>query len=349
MPVKGASAGSAPSWNGQAAAHYLDNREVWWQQWPHAQRDHGTICISCHTVVPYAMARPGLRRAMGEKGMTAPEKIMMANVEKRVNQWSEMAPFYSDEKYGDGKAVESRATEAVLNVVILASYDRALGHLRPITRKAFDEAWALQEKSGELTGGWKWQDFHLGPWESAESGYQGAALLMVEAVNAPDAYAKETEASKHLDLERDYLRKHYDSQPVVNQLYVLWASSKEPGLLTVDERKALLATIASLQQEDGGWRTMAIDKRVRIDQSPEPMESDGYATGLAVLAMEESGTPPSDKTLQRGLAWLGAHQEKSGSWNAASINKNRAPETEAAPFMSDAATGYALLALENAK
>ena len=40
------------------------------------------------------------------------------------------------------------------------------------------------------------------------------------------------------------------------------------------------------------------------------MESDGYATGLAVLAMEESGTYRRDKTLQRGLEWLAKHQQK---------------------------------------
>ncbi len=31
----------------------LVSRELWWQGWAPAQKDHGTICISCHTVVPY--------------------------------------------------------------------------------------------------------------------------------------------------------------------------------------------------------------------------------------------------------------------------------------------------------
>jgi len=349
MPVHGASADFLGSWNRQTAAHYLDDREIWWQEWPRAQKDHGTICISCHTVVPYAMARPALQRELGETTMTAPEKTMMDSVEKRVSHWSEMVPFYSDAKSGPGKTAEAHATEAVLNAVILASYDARQGHLRPITRTAFDEAWALQEKSGDRAGGWKWQDFHLGPWESAESGYQGAALLMVEAVNAPDGYAREPEVRQHLDMERDYLRRQYAAQPVVNQLYVLWASAKEPGLLTQDERKALLATIQGLQQADGGWRTMALDKRERVDHSPEPMESDGYATGLAVLALEESGTAHSDKTLKQGLEWLAGHQEKNGTWSASSINMNRDPESDAALFMSDAATAYAVLALEKAR
>ena len=114
--VHGAGSGAAalnPTWNKEAAARFLDERETWWQAWPRAQKDHGTLCISCHTVVPYAMAMPALRRDLGEAVMTSPETAMLASVEKRVGDWAEMAPFYSDEKYGKGKAAESRATEVV--------------------------------------------------------------------------------------------------------------------------------------------------------------------------------------------------------------------------------------------
>jgi squalene-hopene/tetraprenyl-beta-curcumene cyclase len=349
MPVHGSSSVSSLSWDRKTAARYLDDREIWWQAWPRAQKDHGTICIFCHTVVPYAMVRPWLRPELGETGMTSPEKTMLDSVEKRVSHWSEIVPFYSDAKNGPGKTAEAHATEAVLNAVILASYDARQGHLRPITRTAFDEAWALQEETGDKAGGWKWQNFHLGPWESTESGYQGAALLMLEAANAPDGYAREAEAHRHLDRERDYLRRQYATQPLVNQLYILWASAKEPGLLTGDERKALLEALRSQQQLDGGWRIMAMDMRERIDHSPQPMESDGYATGLAVLAMEESGTSRRDKALQRGLEWLAEHQQKDGKWNASSINMKRDPQSDASLFMSDAATAYAVLALEKAQ
>jgi squalene-hopene/tetraprenyl-beta-curcumene cyclase len=348
-PVHGAAEGPSVSWNRKTAARYLDEREVWWQEWPRAQKDHGTICISCHTVVPYAMARPGLRKDLGEPGIPAPEKVMMDSVEKRVSHWSEMVPFYSDAQNGPGKTAEAHATEAVLNAVILASFDVRKGHLRPITRTAFNEAWALQEETGDRSGGWKWQDFHLGPWESAESGYQGAALLMVEAVNAPDGYAREPEVRRHLDRLGEYLRRQYAAQPLVNQLYVLWASPKEAGLLSGTERKVLLEAIRRHQEVDGGWRTTAIDNRERIDHSPQPMESDGYATGLAVLAMEESGIGCHDLTLQRGVVWLAQHQQKDGTWRASSINKKRDPESDASLFMSDAATAYAVLALERVR
>ena len=111
-----------PNWDATRAAAYLDSRELWWQGWAPAQKDHGTICISCHTVVPYAMARPALRQAVDETAMSMPEKVLMDSVEKRVRSWTQVAPFYSDLD-GRDKAAQSRATEAVLNAVILASYD----------------------------------------------------------------------------------------------------------------------------------------------------------------------------------------------------------------------------------
>ena len=49
---------SAVSWDRATAAHYLDSREIWWQMWPKAQYSHDTTCVSCRTVLPYALARP---------------------------------------------------------------------------------------------------------------------------------------------------------------------------------------------------------------------------------------------------------------------------------------------------
>jgi squalene-hopene/tetraprenyl-beta-curcumene cyclase len=349
-----------PNWDATRAAAYLDSRELWWQGWAPAQKDHGTICISCHTVVPYAMARPTLRQAVDKTAMSAPETVLMDSVEKRVRNWTQMAPFYSDLD-GRDKAAQSRATEAVLNAVILASYDVRQGYLRPITRTAFDAAWALQERVGENAGGWKWEDFDLAPWESGESAYQGAALLAVQAENAPDGYAAEPSAAAYLGRLREYLKREYSSQPVMNQLYVLWAAARSPGMITTAQQNLLLTALQGLQQPDGGWALSSLDQgnrerdsrwrwiRKQLKIGLKPPESDGCATGLVVLVLEEIGTSRQDPMVMHGLQWLERHQDSDGSWRAESLNEKRNPQTDVGRFMTDAATGYAVMALEESR
>lgn len=55
---------------------------------------------------------------MGEPGLTGQETAMRADVTKRVQAWKDMLPFYSDAVYGQGKEIESRNAEAVLNAII---------------------------------------------------------------------------------------------------------------------------------------------------------------------------------------------------------------------------------------
>lgn len=357
--AKGASVATFPgylkNWSPVSAAKYLDSREVWWQEWPSAQMDHGTVCISCHTVLPYALVRPALRRQLGEKGRSGPEATMLASIEKRVEDWSQMPPFYTDAAAGPGKSAQSHATEAVLNAVILSTYDAENGHLKPVTREAFDEAWALQENAGENSGAWEWQDFHLAPWESTESGYQGAAMMAVALGDAPNRYASEPGVREHVNRLKDYLRRQYAAQPLMSQLYVFWASVRMPGLLTGTDRTELIAKIDDLQLRDGGWALPSLDqqpsiRRYLVDhwkQKSDTADSDGCATGLVVLALEEAGIKPQDPALNRGLQWLAQHQAKDGSWWASSLNGPLDTNGDIARFMTDAATGYAVLALEN--
>src|SRR2546430_7896161 len=94
------------TWSPRAAAAYLDQRATWWTTWPNAQRDHGTFCVSCHTALPYALARPALRQPLGESAPSASEAALLANITKRVTLWREVEPFYPDQTRGVPKTSE---------------------------------------------------------------------------------------------------------------------------------------------------------------------------------------------------------------------------------------------------
>jgi len=279
----------------------------------------------------------------------------MDSVEKRVGRWQEMIPFYSDESNGPDKTAQSHATEAVLNAVILASRDTRLGKLRPIARTALEQAWALQEVRGENAGGWKWQDFHLAPWESGESAYQGAAMLALAVGSAPEGYAHEPGVREHMERLVNYLRRGYSEQPLMSQLYVSWASSKVPDLLNASEKRELIRKTENLEERDGGWRLVVLNKQPGFrnflkeawKQLNQQRVSDGVATGLVVLAMEGGGANKQDPALRHGIEWLERHQDADGKWHCSSLNGNDDFDSGVGRFMSDAATGYAVLALDN--
>src|SRR3989454_9624092 len=157
---------ASPSWNARAAAAYLDGRQAWWQQWPNAARDHDTACVSCHTALPYALARPALRLPLGEHEASAPERKMLDQVTKRVRMWRDVEPFYPDQTRGLPKTSESRGTESILNAAVLAARDASLGTLTDDARQAFENLWALQFKAGDQAGGGAWLNFHHEPWEA---------------------------------------------------------------------------------------------------------------------------------------------------------------------------------------
>ena len=346
------------SWDPKTAAAYLDYREGWWMEWTGSARDHGTFCISCHTALPYALSRPALRASLAEQGPSINERKLIENVTKRVRLWKEIGPYYSDQGY-DHKTAESRGTESVLNALILASYDAQSGQLSDDTRAAFDNMWALQQTAGENRGSWLWLQFDQEPWEANDSAYYGAALAARAVGIAPGNYASTLGIQDNVARLRDYLNRESAAQSTLNRVFFLWASTKLPGLLVPEQRDAIVKEILRRQQADGGWRLASITWRwngwslrslenmwLREDGTPMEGKSDGVATSLMTLALQEAGVPRDNAQLKRGLSWLMSNQNAAeGFWPASSVNKRRHKSSDTGRFMSDAATAFAVLAL----
>jgi squalene-hopene/tetraprenyl-beta-curcumene cyclase len=334
-------------WNPQSAAKYLDDRQTWWMNWPESARDHDTFCVSCHTVVPYALARPRLRNLPGASFPSANDTKLLENVTLRVNRWSEMEPFYSDEKVGPHKTAQSRGTESILNALILSSFESKNSTPSEALSKAFRNMWAEQQRRADNKGSWLWLNFHTQPWEADDSPYFGATLAAVAVGTAPGQYAQKPEIQVQLRDLREYLVRGYENRSLNNRVLLLWASTEIPDLLKPEQQQAILDGLAAQQQPDGGWSmTSLVGKWQRGDGTPLETKSDGYATGLVCLATEQAGVPETDVHLKKGLSWLASHQDKSqGLWPGNSLNKRRTPSADAFLFMSDAATGYSILAL----
>ena len=340
-----AGAEGSAAWDVRGAAAYLDSRQTWWRSWPKAARDHDTVCVSCHSALPYALARPSLHSRLNESGPSPNESMLLADVVKRVREWKDMEPWYPDQTRGLPKTAESRGTESVINAIVLSRRDAADGAPSADGRQAFANMWALQMRTGDLSGAWAWLAFELEPWEGAKSAYFGAALAAVAVGSAPGGYVSSGDIKENVDLLRGYLTKNAADQHTLNKLMLLWASTKLTGLLTTTERDILVAEVFSKQQLDGGWSTASLGPWQRVDGSSLDTNNDGYATGFATFALQQGGLS-LDPRVQKGVRWLVDHQDKStGRWLAASLNKNRDPETEPAKFMNDVATAYAVLAL----
>jgi squalene-hopene/tetraprenyl-beta-curcumene cyclase len=342
-PVVGRpAAADSPFRSETAAAAYLDARMSWWMAWPTAARDHETFCVSCHTAVPYAMARPALRAALGEQSPAPVERKFLDNVTRRVRMWKEVEPFYPDATRGVPKTTESRGTESILNALIEASYNA------PDTRLALDNMWAQQLKTGEAKGAWAWLQFHNSPWEG-DSQYYGATLAAIAVGTAPGNYRDAPEIQDGMKLLREYLLRECASQVLIDRVTLLWASAKIPGLLTPAQQKAIADEALAKQGADGGFSLSSfVGAWKRHDNTPLETRSDGYATGIVAFALEQSGMPRDRLELKRALDWLTQNQDRAeGRWLAYSLNKQRDLATDVGKFMSDAATAYAVLALQS--
>lgn len=328
-------------WNPRLAANYLDSRQQEWFAWKAANNAVGGPCISCHTSMTYLLARPALRRSLGEQQATRYELGLLDAMRARFGK-KEAAEMFPGAK--GRHAAEAAGVEAVLSTLFLAGSGEQQA-LSAEARQAFERLWSLQLKEGKNKGAWAWNEFGLDPWEVPDSVFYGAALAALAAGHAPAAYRNEPEVRERVAELTAYLQREQQNQPLHNRLLLLWAAAEFPGLLPDSARITLVDEIQLKQAADGGWTLKALGPFGKHPHAPPAEGSNSYATGLAAFVLQKAGVPRSEAGMVRALAWLQAHQDaKSGAWLADSMNKSYA-DPMPARFMRDAATAFAVLAL----
>jgi squalene-hopene/tetraprenyl-beta-curcumene cyclase len=356
-------------WNRQAAAAFLDRRmDDWFVNGDKLRTGEGrTTCVSCHTVIPYALARPALRRAMRVSQPTPQEARLVDETSRRVQTYDAHQLLYD---FDEEKKGESRGTEAVVYALILASANA--GQAREpgdATRRAMARLWEMQRADGA----WEWLDVGLEPFESIDSMYVGAAWAALAAGMTP-ALSSGADARAGIEKLRNYLGTQYSSQNLHNRIwgrlaftslreFLTGSKREEPGLLD-----NLVGELQGRQRADGGWSLDGLggwrwNRTTAPFQSPGARDvslaatSDGYATGLIVYTLRQAGLPIEHPVIKKGLQWLRVNQlpVRAGdrewpAWRAHSLNYDREHggsrgEPWRRLFMSDAATAFASLAL----
>jgi len=350
-------------WNHRATRQYLDSRAGWWLDWSYAARGKGTSCASCHTTVPYAIALPSRATLPDRPEVPDVARRLLAGVRKRVERWDELAAAGPKGKNalapiaGGSKREASLDTESVLNALTLAANDSpGKGPLSDAAGRALDIMWSRQQGDGA----WRWLEFGLRPWEQ-DGDYFGATLAAVAIGTAGQRYARHDSADtrRRTTALQGFLRARLAEKPLLhNAALGLWAGSYLPDLFTGSEKKQLIADLCRVQGADGGWsmrdlgkgRSGATDQGWPIVGShPSGAVSDGYATGLVVLALKRAGVSRHDARLAKGLSWLSTHQAADGTWPVVYVNTERNPEGNVGKFNRDAGAAFALMALTEPK
>lgn len=329
-------------WNAQRAAEYLDSRQQEWFAWP-AAKAVGGPCFSCHTSMTYLMARPGLRRKLGESGPTPFETRWLDTFRSRVAKRQALEIYGRFAK--EPLASQSLGVEAIFAALFLSAADAESGVLSAGAETALQRMWALQTEGAK--GSWDWFSVNLDPWEMPESRFYGAALAAMAVASTPTSYRVRPDVKANTAKLVEYLRREQASQPLHNRLMLLWSASRLPDALAKDGRKAIVADAWRQQQVDGGWTLSSLGPwSPHADAPPAATGSNGYATAFATFALEQAGTSTSDAKLAKALGWLRTHQDReAGTWAADSMNKRYEPGSMEIRFMQDAATAFAAMAL----
>lgn len=290
-----------------AATQFLDQASLHWTK--------SRQCFACHTNFVYLIVRPEV-----SANTEAHRQVRQALEEMVEKRWQTEGPRWD--------------AEVVMAAAVLAMNDAATtGKLQTTTRTALTRMWSVQRPDG----GFDWLKCGWPPMESDDD--YGIAIAALALAAAPEQYVASEEAQLGLKRLKQYLEKN-PPPTLHHQAMLLWAESFGIELLSAEQRRQCLDSIRQLQRPDGGWAVASFGNWQRADDSAQDLTtSDGYATGLALLVLQQTDREHSTAEIERGVRWLKSNQRASGRWYTRSLNK------DSKHFLSHAGTAFAVLAL----
>ncbi len=180
-----------------------------------------------------------------------------------------------------------------------------------------------------------WTGFATRPPITAGDIRETALALRGLDLYAPPGRRREMDA--RIAKARKFLLEAKPSNPeeaIARLMGLTWAGALVADLESVGR------SVLAMQRADGGWAQL------------ETRESDAYATGEALIALNRAGIlSTKDAAYQRGLRYLLDTQEKDGSWHVATRAYPLQPLIDTGyphgrdQWISAAGTSYALMAL----
>src|ERR1017187_4849469 len=293
-------------WDARLAASYLDARQQEWLRWPPAKATGGT-CLSCHTGATYLLARPALRRVLGESRPTSYETGLLEGLRARAGllEAKEVSPAFAAEPLGS----QCLGVEAVFAALFLSLADTGGATLDADAQKGFDRLWSLQLRQGPARGAWPWFNLDLDPYEMPNSLFYGAAVAALAAGNAPAEYRKQPKAARRSTIEEIWRKQEADGGWTIDSLGP-WkkhpgapvskaSNSYATGLIAsvleavdvnpADPRLArALALLEPYQGRRGGyWEAGSMNKQYEPGSMQAQFMRDA-ATAFAALALSEA-------------------------------------------------------------
>ena len=162
---------------------------------------------------------------------------------------------------------------------------------------------------------------------------------MIHALRAYAAPAEADDTDARIGRARSWLLNNRPDRTQERAFQLLGLAWSHADDATID---AAALSLQASQRADGGW-----------SQLPA-LESDAYATGIALFALHEARMPTTHRTYRAGLAYLLSTQAADGTWHVRTRALPFQPYFESGypygpdQWISAAAAAYATLALSAA-